>query len=65
MSQIYGIPEGSTIIPIFSLKEHRGAKVRDVRFSVGSTEKPLLESHNIESKFGVRVAWGLRVGTRF
>ena len=52
MSHIYGIPERSTIIPIHSLKEHRGAKVREVRFSPGSTEKPLLESHNIESKFG-------------
>lgn len=52
MSQIYGMPEPSTIIPIYSLKEHRGAKIRDVRLGVGSTEKPLLESHNIESKFG-------------
>lgn len=52
MSHIYGMPERSTIASIHSLEQHRGAKVRDVRFSVGSTEKPLLESHNIESKFG-------------
>ncbi len=52
MSHHYGIPQEGTIVLVESLKESEGALVDGVYYKAGSAEKPLLQSHGIETRFG-------------